>query len=114
MTRLLLRRLYGAEHRPPDRVPGFVLPQVERRVEIERFLEFVPALRDSVGSAVNEGEVLVRPDAIRSAAQTRVEARLEQLRRVGDLAILVGSHSELQLLLALVRAEQGAPGRGCE
>src|SRR5882672_2155624 len=109
MTRLLLR-FYRTEHGTPDRVPRLVLPQIERRVEVERFPEFVAALRYAIGGAVNECQVLVSPHAVGGAAQAGVETRLEQFRRVGQLAVLVSSHSELQFLFATVRAEQGATG----
>src|SRR5882672_6050913 len=108
--RRLFFRLHRAKYGTPGRVPRLVLPQVERRVEIERLLEFVAALRYAAGGAVDERQVLVGSHAVRGAAQARVEARLEQLGRVGNLAVLVGSHSELQLVFALARRKQGASG----
>src|SRR5262249_23666021 len=109
ITRLFsVRRLYRAEHRTPDGMARLVLAQVERRVEVERLPEFVAALRDAVRGAVNEREVLVGPNAVGPAAQTLVKARLQQLCRVVELAVLVGPHSERQLLFAPIRAEHGA------
>src|SRR5215467_6154808 len=112
MTRLFfVRRLYRAEHRTPDRVAGLVLTQVERGVEVERLPEFVAALRDAVRRAVDERQVLVGPNAVGSAAQTLVKARLQELRRVRELAVFVGPHAEGQLLFASIRAEHRASGQ---
>src|SRR5689334_1615031 len=105
----LFAGLDGTEHRAPDGMSRLVLPEIERRVEVERPLEFVPALRQAVGGAVDEREILVRPHAVAGGAKSLVEARLQELRRVRELAVLVGPHAEVQLFLAPIRAEHGAP-----
>src|SRR5215471_3140289 len=111
MTRLFFGRLDGAEYRTPDRVARLGLAQVERGVEVERLLEFVAALLNAARRAMNERQVLVGAHAVGLEDQTLVEARLQELRRVHEFAVLVGSHSEVQLLLALIRTEHGAPGQ---
>src|SRR5262245_17328923 len=111
MMRLFFGRLDGAEYRTPDRVARLGLAQVERGVELERLLEFVAALLNAAGRAMDERQILVGAHAVGLEDQSLVEARLQELRRVHELAVLVGSHSEIQRPLAPIRTEHGTPGQ---
>src|SRR5260370_30046750 len=68
-------------------MPSFGGAELERGIDLQRRAELVPALPLAARDAMNEGEVLVGLDLI-GGGQARVEAPLQELRRLGVIAAL--------------------------
>src|SRR5258708_8837345 len=103
----LFSGFHAAEHRAPDRVSGLVLAELEGRIDVQSLPEFFAARLHPAGNAVDESEKFVGPRLFGSAAQTRVEARLQQSCRVGILAVLVGLDAEFKFFSPRARKHPG-------
>src|SRR6266849_1058835 len=105
----LFLRFHAAECGTPDRVSGLVVPEIERGIDLQRHSEFVAALLNPAGGAMDKRKVFVGARPIGRAAQAGVEALLQQSRGVSVLAVLEGSYPESKFRLALAR-ERPASG----
>src|SRR2546428_956676 len=103
----LFSGFHAAEHRAPDRVSGLVLAELEGRIDVQSLPEFFAARLHPAGNTVDESEKFVGPRLFGSAAQTRVEARLQQSCRVGILAVLVGLDAEFKFFFSRARKHPG-------
>src|SRR5487761_2149662 len=81
-------QLDAAKYGSPDRVARLGRLELQRRVDVERFSEFVPALLFASRGAVNEREIFMRFYLL-AFVESEVQGALQRLGGVVVLAVVV-------------------------